>query len=229
MILIDHQTVSGIPFLHIVKEENRDRPAPLVFFIHGFTSAKEHNLHFAYLLAEKGFRAVLPEALYHGERAEQLSAEELAVHFWDIVLNEIEELDVLKKDFEARGLIEDGRIGLAGTSMGGITTFGAMAAYDWVKAGVSLMGSPNYTAFFSSRLTTFKSRTSTLTSQKNRSMNCLRGSNRSTSVWNRKNSAAARCCSGTAFKTKSFRMHRPAAFMKRLNLITAAGPTIFSF
>lgn len=58
MILIDQQTVSGIPFLHIVKEENRDRPAPLVFFIHGFTSAKEHNLHFAYLLAEKGFRAV---------------------------------------------------------------------------------------------------------------------------------------------------------------------------
>ncbi|POO71920.1 esterase [Bacillus amyloliquefaciens] len=152
MILIDHQTVSGIPFLHIVKEENRDRPAPLVFFIHGFTSAKEHNLHFAYLLAEKGFRVVLPEALYHGERAEQLSAEELAVHFWDIVLNEIEELDVLKKDFEARGLIEDGRIGLAGTSMGGITTFGAMAAYDWVKAGVSLMGSPNYTAFFQQQI-----------------------------------------------------------------------------
>ena len=72
---------------------------------------------------------------------------------------------MLKKDFEARGLIEDGRIGLAGTSMGGITTFGAIA-YDWVKAGVSLMGSPNYTAFFSSRLTTFKSRTSTLTSQR---------------------------------------------------------------
>lgn len=95
---------------------------------------------------------MLPEALYHGERAEQLAAEELAVHFWDIVLNEITELDVLKKDFEARGLIEDERIGLAGTSMGGITTFGAMAAYDWVKAGVSLMGSPNYTAFFQQQI-----------------------------------------------------------------------------
>lgn len=58
MIQIENQTVSGIPFLHIVKEENRHRAVPLVIFIHGFTSAKEHNLHIAYLLAEKGFRAV---------------------------------------------------------------------------------------------------------------------------------------------------------------------------
>ncbi len=68
MIQIENQTVSGIPFLHIVKEENRHRAVPLVIFIHGFRSAKEHNLHIAYLLAEKGFRAVLPEALHHGER-----------------------------------------------------------------------------------------------------------------------------------------------------------------
>ncbi|ERI50073.1 hypothetical protein N878_26810, partial [Pseudomonas sp. EGD-AK9] len=91
MIQIENQTVSGIPFLHIVKEENRHRAVPLVIFIHGFTSAKEHNLHIAYLLAEKGFRAVLPEALHHGERGEEMAVEELAGHFWDIVLNEIEE------------------------------------------------------------------------------------------------------------------------------------------
>lgn len=81
MIQIENQTVSGIPFLHIVKEENRHRAVPLVIFIHGFTSAKEHNLHIAYLLAEKGFRAVLPEALHHGERGEEMAVEELAGHF----------------------------------------------------------------------------------------------------------------------------------------------------
>ncbi len=71
-----------------------------MIFIHGFTSAKEHNLHIAYLLAEKGFRAVLPEALHHGERGEEMAVEELAGHFWDIVLNEIEEIGVLKNHFE---------------------------------------------------------------------------------------------------------------------------------
>ncbi|MED4806052.1 prolyl oligopeptidase family serine peptidase [Bacillus atrophaeus] len=157
MIQIENQTVSGIPFLHIVKEENSRRAVPLVFFIHGFTSAKEHNLHFAYLLAQKGFRAVLPEALFHGERGENMTGEELAGHFWDIVLNEIEELNVLKTYFEERDLIDDGRIGLAGTSMGGITTLGAMTAYDWVKAGVSLMGSPNYVELFQQQIEHIKS------------------------------------------------------------------------
>ncbi len=32
--------------------------------------------------------------------------------------------------------------------MGGITTLGALTAYDWIKAGVSLMGSPNYVELF---------------------------------------------------------------------------------
>ncbi|MEC1288972.1 alpha/beta fold hydrolase [Bacillus mojavensis] len=157
MIQIENQTVSGIPFLHIVKEENRHRAVPLVFFIHGFTSAKEHNLHFAYLLAEKGFRAVLPEALHHGERGEHIAVEKLAGYFWDIVLNEIEELDVLKSHFEKEGLIDGGRIGLAGTSMGGITTLGALTVYDWVKAGVSLMGSPNYVELFWQQIDHIKS------------------------------------------------------------------------
>ena len=35
------------------KRGEKEKALPLVFFIHGFTSAKEHNLHFAYLLAEK--------------------------------------------------------------------------------------------------------------------------------------------------------------------------------
>ena len=41
-------------------------------------------------------RVILPEALYHGERNEQLTQEELAPRFWEIVTNEIKELEVLK-------------------------------------------------------------------------------------------------------------------------------------
>lgn len=81
-----------------------------------------------------------------------MAVEELAGHFWDIVLNEIEEIGVLKNHFEKEGLIDGGRIGLAGTSMGGITTLGALTAYDWIKAGVSLMGSPNYVELFQQQI-----------------------------------------------------------------------------
>lgn len=81
-----------------------------------------------------------------------MAVEELAGHFWDIVLNEIEEIGVLKNHFEKVGLVDGGRIGLAGTSMGGITTLGALTAYDWIKAGVSLMGSPNYVELFQQQI-----------------------------------------------------------------------------
>jgi fermentation-respiration switch protein FrsA (DUF1100 family) len=133
--------------VHIVKQEYFSEKLPVVFFIHGFTSAKEHNLHYAYYLAEKGFRVVLPEALYHGERTIGLNEHQLSVRFWEIVLTTIDELHTIKEYFEAEQLIDSKRIGLAGTSMGGIVTLGALTKYDWIQSAVSLMGMPYYEKF----------------------------------------------------------------------------------
>ena len=49
----------------------------LSIFLHGFTSAKEHNLHYAYNLAKKGIRVLLPDAHLHGVREENLDEVEL--------------------------------------------------------------------------------------------------------------------------------------------------------
>lgn len=144
VILVEKLNINGIPSLHIVEENDASKQLPFVIFIHGFTSAKEHNLHYAYLLAEKGMRVVLPEALYHGERQKDINQKDLPFHFWDIVLTTIDELEVVKEFFEVKGLIDIERIGLAGTSMGGIVTFGALTQYKWIHSAVSLMGSPNY-------------------------------------------------------------------------------------
>lgn len=147
MIEIQKEQINDIPLLHVVKSGNEKKMLPLIFFVHGFTSAKEHNLHFAYLLSELGFRVVLPEAMFHGERNNSKSNEEIMFHFWDIVINTIGELEVIKDDFIRRGLAEADKIGLVGTSMGGIITLGALTQYEWIKAAVSLMGSPHYVAF----------------------------------------------------------------------------------
>ena len=156
MILIENCRLSDIPVLHLVKESYKNEKLPLVFFIHGYTSAKEHNLHYGYLLAEAGFRVVLPDALYHGEREVKMSEDELNFKFWDIVTNEIEELEVLKNELITRGIIDPERIGLVGTSMGGITTLGAMTQYSWIKAAVSLMGSPYCVKFLQGQLAELK-------------------------------------------------------------------------
>lgn len=147
MIAVEKSQIRDIPLLHIVKQEQYSEQLPLIIFLHGFTSTKEKNLHYAYLMAESGFRVVLPEALMHGSRADSVSKVDLNLHFWDIVLNNIEEVDAIKTVLEEKGLIDENRIGLAGTSMGAISALGALTQYDWVKAAVSLMGMPSYEEF----------------------------------------------------------------------------------
>lgn len=143
MIEIHNESIRDIPVLHVVKEGDKDKELPLVFFLHGFTSAKEHNLHFGYLLAEKGFRVILPDAKLHGERSDGRHSEKLIFQFWDIVFHSIHELNEMKEELAQKRLVSP-QIGVVGTSMGGITMFGGLSRYDWIKAGVSLMGSPNY-------------------------------------------------------------------------------------
>lgn len=147
MITVAHEKINEIPFLHIADEVQMNKKLPFIMFIHGFTSRKEFNLHYAYLMAEKGFRVVLPEALFHGERSNGLAGQELNMHFWEIILQTITELEQLKNAFAEKQLIDTERVGLAGTSMGGIITLGALSKYPWIKAAVSLMGMPYYVKF----------------------------------------------------------------------------------
>jgi fermentation-respiration switch protein FrsA (DUF1100 family) len=144
MINITKETVNDVPLLHIVQASNQNAKLPFILFLHGFTSAKEHNLHYAYLYAEKGFRVVLPEAPGHGERDTGLNESELMYRFWHIVMQLIEEAGTIKNFYVAKGLADEERIGLVGTSMGGIAAFGAITQYNWIKTAVSLMGCPQY-------------------------------------------------------------------------------------
>ncbi|WP_445505671.1 alpha/beta fold hydrolase [Niallia sp. 03091] len=147
MIVIEKVFVNEIPLLHIMKKKYYDQKLPFILFIHGFTNAKEDNLYIAYNLAEKGFRVVLPDCLYHGERDEGYRNMDLDIRFWDIVLKTIDEIQMIKDYFKEKGLVNNNHIGLVGASMGGIVTLGALRKYPWINAAVSLMGMPYYQKF----------------------------------------------------------------------------------
>src|SRR5699024_2988148 len=105
---------------------------------HGFTSAKEHNLPFAYLLATKGYRVILPDSKHHGEREGNITVEKRELSFWNIVLQNINDLNTLKNALDEMDLILNNRIGIAGTSMGGITAASALTQYDWIQSSAVL-------------------------------------------------------------------------------------------
>lgn len=153
MVIVNKEHIEQIPILHVVRKENFSNNVPLVFFIHGVESIKERNLQYAYMLADKGFRVVLPDALYHGDRSEEKN---IYTNFWKIILTTIHELKIMKDHFVMSNMAEENRIGLAGTSMGAIITLGAMAKYDWISTGVSLMGDPGYVDFANWQVNTMR-------------------------------------------------------------------------
>ncbi|WP_407272398.1 prolyl oligopeptidase family serine peptidase [Radiobacillus sp. PE A8.2] len=147
MIEIHKQYWQEIPVLIVVDDKHSDSALPVLTYLHGFTSAKEHNLPLAFLMAEKGYRVVLPDCLYHGERDNGVNNKERELHFFYIVEQNIKDLYVIKQELDKRNWIKDNRFGLAGTSMGGITTAAALTQYEWIKTAAILMGSPKITAY----------------------------------------------------------------------------------
>lgn len=142
MISIYKQTWNDIPLLRVENSLYTNQALPVVIYFHGFTSAKEHNLPFAYLMAEKGYRVILPDAILHGEREEDLTVIQRQLRFFEIVLQNLEDLQDIKLELEKQNLLLNNRIGVAGTSMGGITTAAALVKYPWIHAAAVLMGSP---------------------------------------------------------------------------------------
>lgn len=154
-MLVKEENWGHIPLLHIVDETLEDSNIPAVIFLHGFTSAKEHNLHYAYNIAKKGMRVLLPEAHLHGVRDEGLDEVQLSLRFWEIVLTSIEEMGILHGELIDKGVP---KIGMGGTSMGGITTLGCMAAYPWIDVATIMMGAPGYVELAKAQIAQFENR-----------------------------------------------------------------------
>lgn len=155
-ICINKRNMVSVPVLEVVQKSLEVDAAPTVIYFHGFTSAKEHNLDTAFLLAEKGFRVILPDSLYHGERESGLSHTEKSLAFWDIIIQNVNELKDMYEFLLDKNIAKDGRIGVAGTSMGGITTAAALRTFPWIKCAAVLMGSPKLEEFTKDLIAKYK-------------------------------------------------------------------------
>lgn len=156
-MIVTKEKWKNIPLLHIYNESMTNE-SPVVFFLHGFMSAKEHNLHYAYQLVEKGVRVILPDAYLHGERTAYLSEGEMNLSFWKIVMKSVAEVQTLYQELRIRNLLTTDKVGIAGTSMGGIVTSGCLAVYDWVYTAGICMGTVSYTKLALHQLEDFAAR-----------------------------------------------------------------------
>ncbi len=158
MIQIEKILLGQIPTLYVCQSENVDAESPCVIILHGVTNAKEDNLHYAFLMAERGFKVFLPDAQLHGERGHGVNDHKRTFALWDTVLCSIQELSTLKEAIIQQYAIDDSKIILGGISMGAITTYGALTQYPWISAAFSMMGSPAYLRFSESLYHSFDER-----------------------------------------------------------------------
>lgn len=142
MIILKHEVISELPVIELVQNDRVDDALPTVFFYHGWEGYKERVLEYGYSLAKEGFRVVLPEAYSHGERKTNKSVPD-PMNFWGIVSSNVQEFSRISEFYIDSNKTLPDRVGVAGVSMGGITTSAILTQYDWVKSAVVLMGSPS--------------------------------------------------------------------------------------
>src|SRR5690625_7528737 len=95
MLELKHVVISDIPIIEIFEKGKETESLPTVIFYHGWESRKERVLEYGYYLASNGFRALLPEALNHGERKTKSSPSQDPMNFWEIVASNVRELPII--------------------------------------------------------------------------------------------------------------------------------------
>lgn len=145
MITITHKKYDFLPFLELIREDNKDKVLPLILFYHGWAWDGK-VLTQAYEIARKDFRVIIPEALFHGER-EDGPIESHQAQFWEVIKHSLTEFPKLVKYYSKLGLIQDDQVAVGGLSMGGITSCALFTIYPWIKAAICLEGTPAPLAF----------------------------------------------------------------------------------
>lgn len=137
----------GLPVIELGLEELRSKPAPLLFFYHGWTASKEEALDFGKILARRGFRLVLPDCSRHGERASERLRMWQAHQIFLTVLETSAEFPRLLSFYQGSGLVDKDFVAVAGVSMGGLVTNAILCNNPEVQAAGSLMGTACLTAY----------------------------------------------------------------------------------
>ena len=134
------------------------RPAPLVFFVHGFKSDNRQGIPLGCELARRGIICVSLDTILRGKRIEQsfdpgAGPDFQSVYpeesFLDGILTMMKiirqtEMDIqsLTDYFLADPRVDPDRIGHVGYSMGGWSAFYSSTVNSHIKAAVSIAGTP---------------------------------------------------------------------------------------
>lgn len=144
-VIIRKRKIGTIPILEMVNEEDKNKALPLIVYYHGWRINKELIMTQGRKLSQKGFRVVLADAENHGDRFQEVS-DIPSLTFFNSIHSSLFEFDYIIKYFEERALT-NGRLGVGGLSMGGMTSCALLTQHPEINAAACLMGTPSLTKY----------------------------------------------------------------------------------
>ena len=153
-ITLRKRMIEHIPVLELSPEDKVNEALPLVVYYHGWQTKKELALTAGKKIALNNIRVIIPDSMYHGERKVNNPTKIPSFRFWSTIQHNLSEFSIIKDFYNDRQLIKDDLLGVAGFSMGGMTTAGILTHFPEVKAAAILMGAPNYQDFIN-RVTSY--------------------------------------------------------------------------
>lgn len=140
--------IDNIPAILFTPKDS-EKPLPTIIFYHGWSSNKEFQRMRAFILAAVGYQVIIPDGIHHGERnpLEKYNMEDAQKYFWDTILNNIEESNIIIEKLISKYNGDPNKIGIIGHSMGGFTAAGIFTHNPNIKALVVLNGSCGWENF----------------------------------------------------------------------------------
>lgn len=140
-VKIESNCYEEIPYL-CVTPKNMDGGLPTIIYYHGWHSSKEFKRFEAMMISSFGYRVIVPDALYHGERGsiDYDDPESLDRYLWEIIANSVTESDRFFAHLQNNYGIEDDQIVVMGSSMGAMTAAGVFAKHQKIRGVATISG-----------------------------------------------------------------------------------------
>src|SRR5699024_1562859 len=108
-------SINDIPAILLTPKEVDGLNHTIIFY-NGWSSNKESQRIRGLILATVGYQVLIPDAIHHGERnpLKNYGVENTIEYFWDIILNNLEEGDILVEELISKYKAHPERIGVVG-------------------------------------------------------------------------------------------------------------------
>lgn len=141
-------SIGEIPAI-LFRPKGIEEPIPSIVLYHGWSSKKEFQRMRGFILASVGYQVIIPDAIYHGERAplDDYSIENAKRLFWPVVFNNIKEYPKISNEIINKYNADPEKIAVMGHSMGGFTAAGVFTHNQNIKSLAVLNGSCGWELF----------------------------------------------------------------------------------